>query len=92
MTPRQIELGRHALGLPNKKNVSYRNYFCAGTDDNDFADWMDMVNEGTARRSGPFAVFGWQYTFFLTRNGASLCLQGAEKLDGAYFPDCRAGQ
>ncbi len=30
LTPKQRELARHALGLPNKMRMSYRNRFVAG--------------------------------------------------------------
>lgn len=45
MTPKQIELARHALGLPNDRNESYRNHFCTTRTD---ADWTAMVEQGDA--------------------------------------------
>jgi hypothetical protein len=40
LTPRQIELARHALGLPNQYKKSYRNRFVAGGNHPDQNDWL----------------------------------------------------
>lgn len=54
MTPKQRELARHALGFPNKRNVSYRNHFCAGAGSDDYAEWEAMVAAGLAiKRTAP---------------------------------------
>jgi hypothetical protein len=50
VTPKQRELIRHALGLPNDRNESYRNHFCAGLGHDDWKDWLDMVARGLAVR------------------------------------------
>ena len=50
MTPRQIELARHALGLRPGCLVSYRNRFLAGPGHPDYADWQAMVAAGQAKR------------------------------------------
>ncbi len=49
MTENQIELGRHALGLPNKERTSYRNHFCAGPGHTDYPEWMAMREQGKVR-------------------------------------------
>lgn len=69
MTARQVALARHALGLPNRKNTSYRNHFCAGPGHDDFADWEDMVAKGLAvkRTDGPW---GGDSMFYLTLEAA----------------------
>ena len=69
MTPTQIELARHALGLPNKKNMSYRNHFCIGVGGDGHADWEDLISKGLAvKRTGPH--WGGDGMFYLTLKGA----------------------
>ncbi len=48
MTETQAKLARHALGLPNKKNTSYRNRFYTGPGSPDYLEWQAMVAEGNA--------------------------------------------
>lgn len=79
MTPDQIELARHALGFPNKKNTSYRNRFCCGPGHGAWNDWNDMVENGYAvRRDGP--MWGGDSMFFLTLKGALLARLPKEHL------------
>lgn len=93
MTPRQIELARHALGLPHKFNQSYRNRFVAGPDHPDFADWQAMVASGMAAHNGkphaPARSHGC-YTFWLTLEGAHNALLKGETLDLEDFPSAAA--
>lgn len=86
MTPRQIELSRHALGLPNKECRSYRNRFIAGPGHHDYAEWMAMVDEGAAKK----LAFQSSSLFYLTRAGAEQTLQLGEKLDPEDFGSRRA--
>lgn len=80
MTPRHIELARHALGLTGERTRSYRNRFVAGKGHADFADWMVMVLEGNAKRlSGNM--------FSLTLVGARRALRNSESLDSEDFPE-----
>lgn len=81
MTPAQIELGRHALGLPNRTRRSYRNHFCAGPEHFDWQDWMQMVASGDARRYPATELSGGDDVFKLTRMGAEACLHVGELLD-----------
>lgn len=69
MTKRQIELARHALGFPNRNNMSYRNHFCAGPGHDDYDDWEDLVAKGLAvkRSDGPW---GGDSMFYLTLEAA----------------------
>jgi len=79
MNDRQRELARHALGLPNKKNTSYRNHFCAGVDHFDYADWEVMVSQGYAiKRTVPYC--GGDDMFHLTLSGALLARNPKEHL------------
>jgi hypothetical protein len=86
MTPRQVELARHALGLPNKRRCSYRNHFVTGPGSTDWGDWQAMVACGTARRHEPRALFGGDYCFVLTRPGAEAALATGERLDPEEWP------
>src|SRR6185437_7536416 len=75
LTPRQRELARHALGLPNKMRMSYRNRFVAGAGHDDYTDWVQMVADGNAemrdRNSLPYAG---DSLFWLTERGARQAL------------------
>jgi hypothetical protein len=86
LTPRQRDLARHALGLPNGRHRSYRNHFVAGEGHDDYADWMQMVDAGAAVRHGPSALYGGDYCFTLTKAGAKAALHRGERLDREDFP------
>ena len=65
----QRKLARHALGVPNKQNKSYRNRYCTGPSRVDYAEWEAMVAEGDAvKRDGP--LWGGDSMFYLTLKGA----------------------
>lgn len=82
MTPKQIDLARHALGLPNKRNFSFRNHFVAGKRHDDHAEWMAMVADGDAtRRDGAKLSFGVDDIFHLTISGARKAILKGERLD-----------
>lgn len=87
MTLRHKELARHALGLPNKMGMSFRNRFVAGEGHDDYADWMQMVANGNAgRRAGLSLPFGGDDLFWLTEEGARFALNKGERLDPEDFP------
>jgi hypothetical protein len=87
MTPEQIELARHALGLPNERQQSYRNRFVAGPGHDDYGTWLAIVDAGCAtRRSGRRLPFGGDDFFSLTRFGAEAALKPGESLDPEDFP------
>jgi hypothetical protein len=86
MTPRQIELARHALGLPARFKQSYRNRFIAGRLHPDFADWQQMVEAGDAERSAKSHATGECWTYRLTLQGAHSALLKGESLDLEDFP------
>lgn len=65
MTPRQITLARHALGLPNLNNVARRNSFVVDPGGRAFADWQAMVEAGLAGRRGPLTRWRGQFVFYL---------------------------
>lgn len=81
MTPRQIELARHALGLPNRTRRSYRNRFFSG---GECADWRAMEAAGHAE-SGKPDEHG-RIWFWLTRAGAEAALGRGERLCPEDFP------
>lgn len=89
MSPKQKELARHALGLPNGKRRSYRNRFVTGPGPGctDHAEWMAMVEAGEAgRRDGKTLCFDGADLFWLTPSGAQAALEPREKLCPEDFP------
>lgn len=92
MTPRQIELARHALGLPNQTRRSYRNHFIAGPGHSDFDEWVAMVAEGEARRRAGSQLSGGDDVFWLTENGARKALKPREGLCPEDFPAAKLSQ
>lgn len=88
MTPRQKELARHALGLPNKARKSYRNRFLANPAGSDWQTWSEMVDAGHAEH---YPTEGKPFDLFcLTRAGAERALEGKETLCGEDFPPISA--
>lgn len=85
MTPRQIELARHALGLPNRDRKSHRNRFIAGYGHADYPDWIAMVASGDAIRF-TCQIYGGDDYFYLTAIGARSVLLPREKLSKEDFP------
>jgi hypothetical protein len=84
MTPEQIKLARHALGLdnPDAKGRSYRNrYFVSGFG---HSEWDKMVRAGNAEFI--------RNTYHLTRSGALAVLQDGERLDPEDFPALTGGK
>lgn len=86
MTQEQIELARHALGLPNKRSRSYRNHYVAGAGHVDFENWLAMVEAGKAKRQENAPHCGGDDVFWLTPSGAREALRPRETLDPEDFP------
>lgn len=86
MTPTQRRLARHALGLPNEANCSYRNRYTAPNSDISESNmaWLEMVGLGLAER-GPKALTQYFCFYRLTRTGAELALDPGERLDEEDF-------
>lgn len=79
LTHREIELGRHALGLPNMQRKSYRNryYVAAGT--LGALAWDGMVKKGAAEKYA--AASGQTLDLYcMTDHGAVACLKEKERL------------
>lgn len=84
LTPHQRDLARHALGLPNKKNLSYRNYFVGSNDD---PHWIGLVEAGLAtKRSHAALLHDDDVYFHLTSAGALAVIEPREKLSPEDFP------
>lgn len=80
MTPEQIKLARHALGLPNNNSRSYRNHYVTDAPSDDHAAWSAMVQRGWARCRAGSELTGGGDLFWLTLAGAEQALQGNETL------------
>lgn len=86
MSPEQIELARHALGLPNSRRQSHRNHFVAGEGHSDYVAWCDMVASSDARGRKDSQLTGGDPVFWLTRSGAEKALKPGERLCPEDFP------
>jgi hypothetical protein len=86
MTPEQIELARHALGLPNDREVSYRNRFSADPGGADYDHWVKMVEQGDAEMRSKVEMHGGMTLFWLTEQGARKAIKGIESLCPEDFP------
>ena len=82
MTPNQRALARHALGLPNARKRSYRNYYAAVLRTPDEQEWFDLCGEGLA----VIRTQGTMTGFALTHAGALAALDPGETLDPEDFP------
>lgn len=89
MTPRQIELARHALGLDGKRKMSYRNHFVTGPGpgNDDHPQWLAMVEAGDAVKRRGSVLTGGDDLFRLTLQGARAALCGKERLNPEDFPE-----
>lgn len=86
MNTDQLDLARHALGLPNKQRKSYRNHFVTGPGSLDYDNWQAMVAAGEATRRAGNALTGGDDLFRLTILGARRAVGENERLDLADFP------
>lgn len=91
MTPKQIDLARHALDLPNQRNISFRNRFCAGPGHRSHAEWEKMVRAGDATVQRQSGGLGGQDTFAMTLAGVKAALQSGETLNPKDFPEIDHG-
>lgn len=84
LTPRERELARHALGLPNEKRRSYRNRYYVGADTPTGRQWCELVARDLAILVRAPKVLCDH--FHLTRAGAEAVLEAGETLDEEDFP------
>lgn len=80
MTDKQRQMARHALGLPNKRHVTNRDYYCIGEGGDGYAEWMSMVAEGYAVKRQHSSAFGGDDIFYLTMIGVRLALEPHEHI------------
>lgn len=85
MTPAQIKLARHALGLNAGCLISRRNVFVAASDTADFYEWRAMVEAGLAEFRSVFNSSGAE-VFKLTRAGAEAALRPGDRLNPEDWP------
>lgn len=88
----QRELARHALGLPNRMTISYRNRYFAGPGHAAYGDWCAMEEMGAAQRVKEMQMrVGAQKSahFEMTLAGAEAALNKGECLDPEDFPVVR---
>lgn len=90
MTPEQIELARHALGLPNERSKAYRNHFVCGPGHSDYDNWVAMTDAGLAKSRKGTPLSGGEPVFWLTLKTATSVLAKGECLDMANFPEERS--
>ncbi len=86
MNATQVDLARHALGLPNKRRQSYRNHFVCGPGHSDHDNWAIMAANGFARRRAGNALSCGEDVFWLTSAGAIAAIKKGERLDQEDFP------
>jgi hypothetical protein len=79
MTEKQRELARHALGLPNKQNTTYRNHFCIDKGSDGYGDWEDLVVRGLAVKAEGGQDWSGDF-FYLTWAGAKCALDYKEHI------------
>jgi hypothetical protein len=84
MTPHQIKLARHALGLPNDTRRSYRNYYVVSPGVPCYPEWEAMEREGLVTRTCAKRQFE---CFHLTHDCAKAALFYGETLDPEDFPE-----
>jgi hypothetical protein len=85
MTPEQRRLARHALGLPNRFQRSYRNRYLAPATGQAREAWQAMTSAGFAEQGANQGERGLTW-FCLTRKGAEAALDEGERLDAEDFP------
>lgn len=90
MSPHQVLLARHALGLEYGVKRSYRNrYYANPSDAKVYAAWIGMVACGDADGVSVNQKHHMTH-FWLTRKGAEKVLRKGESLDAEDFDDARS--
>ncbi len=86
MTPEQIAVARHALGLTGRNRESFRNSFVTGAGCENHALWLAMVDAGDAiKRDGENLPFGGDDLFYLTLQGAMKVLRPDERFENGLW-------
>jgi len=92
MSPAQVDLARHALGLDQTdRKMSCRNRYFAVLGGEQHALWDDLVSKGLAVRSDEVLTnyHLFPHLFQLTETGARLALREGERLDPEDFGDLK---
>lgn len=84
MTPEQLDMARHALGLPNRSRRSYRNRYFANKDGAGDRVWQGMVAAGEAEKVRSDSAVTNRYQ--LTHKGALAAIHEGERLCREDFP------
>ena len=79
MNEKQRDLARHALGLPNQTNTSYRNHYCIGAEAEEYQEWEGLVSLGLAVKALGGANWVGDF-FYLTLEGARAVLLPTEHI------------
>lgn len=79
MTEIQVALARHALGLPNKKNATYRNHYCIEPGCPEYESWEELVANGLAVKATGGQNWSGDF-FYLTLDGAKAVLLPKEHI------------
>lgn len=87
MTPHQLKLARHALGLPNDHKWSYRNRYITAPGTREHQSWEEMAIAGEAVKThGDDMGLGKNDHFRLRHAAAKAALEPGERLDMEDFP------
>ncbi len=86
LTPDEIELARHALGLSCRNKVSYRNHFVTDPEGADGKVWEAMVARGDAYSRPGSELTGGDTLYWLSPAAARAVLRRGEKLCPEDFP------
>jgi len=85
LQPHLTKIARHALGLPNSRNKTYRNRFFVSSNGQKYNDWIILMSIGAASYI-PAHEDEKCHMFFLTREGALSVLNKGETLCTEDFP------
>lgn len=69
MSPHQLTILRHALGLYTARGTPYRNHFVTGPGRDDYADCMALVEAGLMERFPGNNLTGGDDVFTVTETG-----------------------
>ena len=82
LTPEQVHILRHSLGLTNGEAM-YRNHFVTGEGSDDHPDCLALVAMGLMIRRGGNALTGEMDLFIVTETGKQAALAHSPKLSRA---------
>lgn len=81
MTPKQLHILRHSLGIDDKgRGRAYRNHFATGPDSDDFADCSALAAAGLMKDHGQISMWGGMHGFTVTDAGKAVVQDHMPKL------------